>query len=896
MGFKIRNPFGVVEDTDNVYSLKNADGEIVTSDTPYSLRDAFGNRVLSNQEFQIRNAWGSLSSSISSIPLRNAFGEVDSFTFDSVSPIAFTGNQPAAVRAFAPYSYTPLVTGGTPPYIFTSNTVLPDGWATDPEAGAQTATVPTPDLPGAQTLTVTDANGLQDTLAVNAMTLSPSIIPADNSGTGYLFSGEVSQPSGEQKLEDQSVLAVLFRFDGLSTLRRTVVASGTSDNRSQSWSINNISPTSFDIRISPSWSALFMFTGAEVGKWYLVFAQVTRTADSGRSTIADRCRIWINGVKQDPPSSFGLVSGRGATEPRAYSIGGVSSNRVADIRFGYVWEFFGPVSALPLIDFDNQSIQQQFAAANINPSTGVIDFGGDVGEITPDFFVHGRASEYNDELTNRGALPGIVLANQATGWTETDYAQSLVIVPDTAVANRSSITSDGVTFNFDAAYPSAQFSDGSWWVNGSGDLDIVSMTPASADLDRDWIESDAPGTTGLRWANGAMVNMSNAAKIASNESQGGSAQGFDEFIGNGLSVAYHDAFNVDPGRTGSALTLATGTVLKAVSEARVLYAANGTGQGAGVVRDLVPLTVFNGAPPSGMDFRPGFSGDAPLISIGNSDIDLSGLPNLSAVTSAPGFFSIYNQIKKFQEGALNSIHRSTRNITAENSYGREHSAMTNQACAILCLSAYTTDQKQAMAKAIVQYGIDLADLVEKENSLGTRVRGLGGTGHGRKIVLTMAALLTDNTRLKDALDWAVTDGGFFYEDMQIKQIQQSWIDQWPSSAYTGRLNGGEFFDGLPGPALGDPDWNKRYRHIFSIGSTGANNLLHAVTGLAALWDNDLFRNYMDYYWAFEAARTPAFSGEQSDRLNLTSGESSFYRNFRQTHGGSWTNVGPMGGL
>ena len=822
--------------------------------------------------------------------------------------LVFSGNQPPAARAFAGYSYTPLVTGGVAPLSFSLDQPVLEGWSFDPDTGIyasqvvpsalpNTTTSPVPfiPLPEDLTITATDALGQTASFSPNDVTLAPSIIPVRNFNGAKTAATAYLPPVEARKFIQQHLFVAYVKPETLSAAVDGAFTLGLGPLDQNGILTLNFGDGFLQLSLGGGFNA-DVTGGAVSGEWMQIIAQITRTTAHGRTTTADRGRIWFNGIKRAPEASISSTFDLGTGEDFNVQCGSWFNNRNFDGTQGYYWLWSGPVADLPLIDFDNPENRVLFEPDKLNPLTGIVDFGGSIGTVQPDVFLHGDEDDWNDELVNKGAWTGLTLTRRAGNYRNWKYDQSLVIVPDTAVANRSSITSDGVTFNFDAAYPSAQFSDGSWWVNGSGDLDIVSMTPASADLDRDWIESGAPGTTGLRWANGATVNMSNAAKIASNESQGGSAQGFDEFIGNGLGVAYHDAFNVDPGRTGSALTLATGTVLKAVSQASVLYAANGSGQGAGVVRDLVPLTVFNGAPPSGMDFRPGFSGDAPLISIGNSDIDLSGLPNLSAVTSAPDFFLIYNQIKKFQEGALNSIHRSTRNITAENSYGREHSAMTNQACAILCLSAYTTDQKQAMAKAIVQYGIDLADLVEKENSLGTRVRGLGGTGHGRKIVLTMAALLTDNTRLKDALDWAVTDGGFFYEDMQIKQIQQSWIDQWPSSAYTGRLNGGEFFDGLPGPALGDPDWNKRYRHIFSIGSTGANNLLHAVTGLAALWDNDLFRNYMDYYWAFEAARTPAFSGEQSDRLNLTSGESSFYRNFRQTHGGSWTNVGPMGGL
>lgn len=48
MGFKFRNPFGEVQDTDSTYTVRDAHGNITTSASPYTVRDAFGNVVLSD--------------------------------------------------------------------------------------------------------------------------------------------------------------------------------------------------------------------------------------------------------------------------------------------------------------------------------------------------------------------------------------------------------------------------------------------------------------------------------------------------------------------------------------------------------------------------------------------------------------------------------------------------------------------------------------------------------------------------------------------------------------------------------------------------------------------------------------------------------------------------------
>jgi hypothetical protein len=86
VGFKFRNPFGVVQDTDNEYTLRDAYGNIVSSASPYAIRDANGNVFLSNTVFKVRDAYGNLVNSPGPILLRNAYGEVEEFSFTEVTP------------------------------------------------------------------------------------------------------------------------------------------------------------------------------------------------------------------------------------------------------------------------------------------------------------------------------------------------------------------------------------------------------------------------------------------------------------------------------------------------------------------------------------------------------------------------------------------------------------------------------------------------------------------------------------------------------------------------------------------------------------------------------------------------------------------------------------------
>lgn len=87
MGFKFRNPFGEVQDTDSTYTVRDAHGNITDSASVYSVRDAFGNVVLSDTIFPVRDAYGGIVTSDNPIPLRNAYGEVEEFNYGGATPL-----------------------------------------------------------------------------------------------------------------------------------------------------------------------------------------------------------------------------------------------------------------------------------------------------------------------------------------------------------------------------------------------------------------------------------------------------------------------------------------------------------------------------------------------------------------------------------------------------------------------------------------------------------------------------------------------------------------------------------------------------------------------------------------------------------------------------------------
>jgi hypothetical protein len=79
VGFKLRNPWGEVQDTDSDYYVRSADGEVVLASTNRQVRDAWGNRVLYIPDYYVRDAYGQIVFSDVQWDRRNAYGEVQAF-------------------------------------------------------------------------------------------------------------------------------------------------------------------------------------------------------------------------------------------------------------------------------------------------------------------------------------------------------------------------------------------------------------------------------------------------------------------------------------------------------------------------------------------------------------------------------------------------------------------------------------------------------------------------------------------------------------------------------------------------------------------------------------------------------------------------------------------------
>lgn len=153
------------------------------------------------------------------------------------------------------------------------------------------------------------------------------------------------------------------------------------------------------------------------------------------------------------------------------------------------------------------------------------------------------------------------------------------------------VTQHGVTFTFASARPVGQYANGDYWVQGP--VTITSISPASTL--HNGLNGDGTSYTG-RVVHGTMVNPGNRSfatggLLANNTSN--TVQGWDSVGSSKPRVTYSAAANLDPGATGSPLSVTSGSVVKFVSALSGL--PNGAeNRPAGL--DMAVLTVVSAIP------------------------------------------------------------------------------------------------------------------------------------------------------------------------------------------------------------------------------------------------------------------------------------------------------------
>jgi len=272
----------------------------------------------------------------------------------------------------------------------------------------------------------------------------------------------------------------------------------------------------------------------------------------------------------------------------------------------------------------------------------------------------------------------------------------------------TSVSQDGVTFNFDASYRCGHFANGDYWVAASvpgGAVTITSITPdAAADQ------------------NGWEVNPADPQM-----------QGFDGRIDS------YDASRV-PSLPYAAL--GGSSVVKAISADPAAASCRPC------VQTAVVLTVLDAEPADGGAnlFRPPYVGtDKTLYSTGA--LDPARLPSLTRISGAPTLVELQMEFRGvYLDHKSNWTGRSLHPIDSLPDYGADIAARTGDGLLGLMFDDAPEDKLPALI-AYVQIGIDLYHAY----LMGTRWPPNGGHSPGRKLPIAFAAQMLGDEAMQSAI-------------------------------------------------------------------------------------------------------------------------------------------------
>ena len=305
-----------------------------------------------------------------------------------------------------------------------------------------------------------------------------------------------------------------------------------------------------------------------------------------------------------------------------------------------------------------------------------------------------------------------------------DVTARFVTAPVTA-RTCTQVTQSGVTFVLDGAYPCGNFANGDYWVTptaGGATVKITSITPAFTGAKHGW-----------------EVNPSSVTR-----------QGFDE-----------KAADFDPSLVPS-LPYAARAGQSIVKTISYRDADDSTDAERTFVDVAVVLTVLGAVPTDNgaSVLRPPYFGtDKPLYSTKNLRLDK--LPRLQPVAHTPTLAAIAARYQPLQlDHQMFWSGHMIHPVKSMPFYGADI-AMDNTVAALRFM---LDDQPQAKQQAVInyiQYGIDLA----AARRGGLHFEADGGHRHGRKLVLSLTALLLGDAGMAALVHDAPADT--YQEDGQL---------------------------------------------------------------------------------------------------------------------------------
>jgi len=451
------------------------------------------------------------------------------------------------------------------------------------------------------------------------------------------------------------------------------------------------------------------------------------------------------------------------------------------------------------------------------------------------------------------------------------------------------VSRSGITWTFDRDYPTGVFANGSYWVVGP--VTITSIDPPSI------MKSDYN-----RVVNGSMINPT----PVDGDTQGYDSEAYKWHPTSGLvypgSGAYSEAKNVArrngaPISAGNALVVPPGsslvsTISTAVPTRPILQAA-------------AVLTVLDSAPPAG-SFRPPYSGTDKTIRFNKSDLNYGVLSNLTPVPSTPSFSSVAGRFDELWLDHVPSWHgRYIHPINSMHDYSRDFARDIGDGAVLLNVRG-STGEKEMLLINMVQLGIDNYRNMQLGASLpyGNWVP-IEGQNMGRKLPIVLAGRVLGNDEMLNVGKWkpGIPVGNFnpvFQEDLNMFIVSQSDVDETKTGIHGSAQQYTSAYIGLPewgsrhyGPYADtrrdDASWSAPYRDICGAGMVGHVLAIH-IMGLKREWDNDVFFDYHDRWWAAKNNGVPPVQVVSTFTRDM-------WLNYRDDYGPVWpeqtTNEAPI---
>ena len=407
----------------------------------------------------------------------------------------------------------------------------------------------------------------------------------------------------------------------------------------------------------------------------------------------------------------------------------------------------------------------------------------------------------------------------------------LAISTQAAPQPAQSISSHGITWNFDKPYPSGAFITGDPWVLGP--VKVVSVKPAPGPFTE---ESGGEGLENI-YGDVAMVDdkrMQNGSMIIL---QPGPKQGYDSRLKNydpAFSVEFPIQIDVDRSLIS---TISNQTLPVPQLHNAIMWASEKNSTLA--LKSASVLTVLKEAPPADA-FRPPYIGkEKPIFRASQIQWDL--LPNLKTVASTPEWSQFERYFERsWLDHQASWMHQHTGPSENQANYGREFSRLTSIASLMLMLDVPKA-QKEKLMIGLLQLGIDLNGLAQN----GRKWSADGGHWNGRKWPVLFAAVMLGDERLQ-----RLPDTVLFSEDQQM-YYGKGWLGQ-PALYQIVTHTGPKPPHEEKSPDQWDAN-NKRaesYRMTVSGGLPGTALAVQLMKAKAA-WNHDAFFDYYDRWMSKE---------------------------------------------